>query len=190
MTMHPTTTTTLGIPPLADILDLVKERHATAVQHDDYAGAGQLNRVRMNLGRGAHLAWSLGDLLIQSVNNPGQVYSVNRAGCTCPNGRAGKAACWHVALYDLLLDMADDRAALADLLADAAAARQELDDDPPELRGLRQALDEAARALGPGDIDDGPIDPPWPLPGDEAPRRYETAGLGRRIAAARARLAA
>jgi hypothetical protein len=81
--------------------------------------------VRVNLLNGAALSWSLGDLLIQSANRPGAVYSVNRSGCTCPNGLKGKAQCWHVALYDLLLDMQEDRAAAADILADAAAERTE-----------------------------------------------------------------
>lgn len=123
--------TDLYLPPTADILEVVKERYDTARLHDDTPGARQLDRVRVNLRAGARLDWHLGDLLIQSVNNPGQVYSVNRRGCTCPNGVKGKAACWHVALFDILEDMAEDRAAAADLLADAAAERE------------AQALDEA-----------------------------------------------
>ena len=117
----------LTIPPVADILALVKERYDAARLHDDYPGAGQLDRVRVNLDRGARLSWNLGDLLIQSINNPGSVYSVNRAGCTCPNGRAGRASCWHVCLFDLLLDMADTAADTADMEAE----RSEDDDDGP-----------------------------------------------------------
>jgi hypothetical protein len=117
----------MTIPPTEDILNLVKERHDLARLHEDIPGARQLDRVRINLLNGAKLTWSLGDLLIQSVNRPGAVYSVNRTGCTCPNGLKGKAQCWHVALYDLLLDMLDDRAAAADILADAAAERAEAD---------------------------------------------------------------
>lgn len=80
------------IPPTAEILVVVKERQRAAIDHDDYAGARQLDRVRKNLLNGARLSWHLGDLLIQSVNNPGAVYSVSRARCTCPNGAARKAA--------------------------------------------------------------------------------------------------
>lgn len=125
----------LTVPPTEDILALVKERFDAACYHGDVGGAGQLDRVRMNLLRGARLSWHLGDLLIQSVNNPGQVYSVSRRGCTCPNGRKGRHDCWHVALFDLLIDMADEAAATADMAADAAArdagATPTDDDDGP-----------------------------------------------------------
>lgn len=125
--------TDLTIPPVADILDLVKERYDTARRHDDTPGARQLDRVRQNLLNGARLSWHLGDLLIQSVNTPGAVYSVNARGCTCPNGAAGRASCWHVALFDLLVDMQEETATTADMEADAAA---------------EQAEREAAAALG------------------------------------------
>lgn len=112
----------LALPPVEDVLALVKERFDTAERHGDYVGAGQLNRVRMSLLRGAHIAWHLGDLLVASVNTPGLVYSTNKRGCSCANGRAGKSSCWHVALYDLLIDMQEERAATADMAADRAAA--------------------------------------------------------------------
>ena len=114
----------LVVPPAADILAVAKERSDLAQQHGDYAGAAQLNRLRVNVQRGAHLSFHLGDLLVQSVNNPGQVYAVNRRGCTCPNGQAGRSQCWHVALFDLLMDMLDERAATADMDADRAAERE------------------------------------------------------------------
>jgi hypothetical protein len=117
-------TTDLTIPPVADILALVKERFDQAERHGDYLGAGQLNRVRMSLSRGAHIAWCTGDLLVASVNTPGLVYSVNKCGCTCANGRAGKSNCWHVALYDLLIEMQEERATTADMEADRAAAAE------------------------------------------------------------------
>jgi hypothetical protein len=156
-------TSDLTIPPVASILALVKERYDQARHFDDTPGARQLDRVRVNLLAGARLAWSLGDLLVQSVNNPGQVYSVSARGCTCPNGVKGKASCWHVCLYDTLIDMRETEAETADQEADQA----DEDDDEPELRGVRRALDDAAAAIG-----------------------YSTAGLGQRLAAARARLAA
>lgn len=105
----------LRIPPTEEILAAAQERSALAQRHEDWNGAAQLNRLRVNVGRGARLSWQLGDLLIQSLNTPGAVYSVNRCGCTCPNGRAGKVQCWHVALYDLLLDMFDERVTTADM---------------------------------------------------------------------------
>jgi len=111
----------LSIPLAADILTLVKERRDLAQLHEDAAGVRQLDRVRMNLLNGARLAWSFGDLLIQSVNTPGAVYSVNRVGCSCPNGVKGLSSCWHVALYDLLLDMQQTAADTADADAERDA---------------------------------------------------------------------
>lgn len=115
--------TDMTIPPASEILGLAKERSETAQRHEDWAGAAQLNRLRVNVQRGARLSWHLGDLLIQSVNHPGTVYSVSRKRCTCPNGQAGKASCWHICLHDLLLDMLDTAADTADMEADAAAER-------------------------------------------------------------------
>lgn len=109
----------LAIPPAAAILARASDEHATAQQHGDTQGVAQLNRVRMNITRGARLCWVRGDLLIASINNPGQVYSVNRLGCSCPNGVAGKAGCWHVALFDLLLAMLDTQAETADMEAES-----------------------------------------------------------------------
>lgn len=115
----------LPIPSLDTILTVAQERGETAQRYGDDAGIHQLDRVRMNLLRGAALRWHRGDLLIQSVNNPGQVYRTNARGCSCPNGRAGKAACWHVALYDLLIDLQEQAAIDADMRADRAAWRDE-----------------------------------------------------------------
>jgi hypothetical protein len=118
------------VPDAAAILDAAKERFDADQRAGNLVGAAQIVRVRQNIGNGARLAWQLGDLLVASLNNPGQVYAVNRRGCTCPNGAAGKSQCWHVALYDLLLDMqqdaadaADARAARADLVNRLASAR-------------------------------------------------------------------
>jgi len=108
------------IPPAADILALATERRETAERHDDRPGVRQLDRLRMSIASGARLHWVLGDLMVGSINNPGAVYAVSRAGCSCPNGLAGKAACWHCALYDLLIDMQEERAATADMEAERA----------------------------------------------------------------------
>lgn len=126
-------------PSAEQIAALAKERADLARLHDDTPGARQLDRVRMNVLNGARLCWHLGDLLIQSVNNPGNVYSVNRSGCTCPNGASGKAACWHVALFDLLLDMLDEEAATADMEAEAA-------EDAPQAMSAHE-WDAARRSL-------------------------------------------
>jgi hypothetical protein len=117
------------LPSTADILDAAKERAGTAWTFGDFDGSAQLGRVRQNLLNGARLTWHAGDLLVQSVNNPGSVYTTSQRGCTCPNGRKGKQTCWHIALFELLVEMAENRAAARDLLADAAAYRAELESD-------------------------------------------------------------
>jgi hypothetical protein len=117
------------LPATAEILAAAKEYADTARTFGDLAGAAQLGRVRQNLLNGARLTWHLGDLLIQSVNNPGSVYTTSQRGCTCPNGAAGKQTCWHLALFELLVTIAEDRAAARDMLADAAAYRAEQEQD-------------------------------------------------------------
>lgn len=112
------------VPPAGAILDLAWERHETALAHEDYAGARQLDRVRVNLLRGVALHFHQGDLLIHSLNNPGQVYSVNARGCTCPNGQAGRADCWHVQVYGLIEEL--HQAALDQRDAEAERAEEPL----------------------------------------------------------------
>ena len=129
-----------AVPEPAAVLAVAAERRATAAQHEDVAGVRQLDRVRMNLLRGAHVRWHLGDLLIASVNTPGAVYAVNRRGCSCPNGAAGRSDCWHVALYDLLLDMQQAAADAADTVADAQQTRA---DFGKRLAAARAQLQEA-----------------------------------------------
>lgn len=104
----------LALPSATQIADAAAEQAALARQHGDHAGAGQLDRVRLNVLSGTRMAWHQGELLIASLNTPSAVYAVSRRGCSCPNGRAGKASCWHVALYDLLLDLRAHAAQLAD----------------------------------------------------------------------------
>lgn len=137
----------LALPSNTDVLAVVMDRREAAELHDDLAGVRLLDRVRANILNGARMSWHLGDLLIQSVNNPGQVYAVNRRGCTCPNGAAGKAQCWHVVLFDILLDMAEERAASADIAAlscDPPGEPSPLGDEP----GDTPPADWRARDLG------------------------------------------
>ncbi len=109
----------LVVPAASAILARASDDSDTARRHEDYQGVRQLDRVRMNVLRGARLCWVRGDLLIASINHPGVVYSVNRSGCSCPNGAAGRAQCWHVALFDLLLAMLETEAETADMEAGA-----------------------------------------------------------------------
>ncbi len=112
----------LPIPPIPEILEVVVDTIADARRHQDWQGVRQFDRIRANILGGAKLAWHHGDLLITSLNNPGAVYSVNARGCSCPNGAAGKASCWHIALHDTLLDMRETAAVSADIEADRNAA--------------------------------------------------------------------
>ena len=112
----------MAIPSATDIADAAKEQADLARQHGDHVGAGQLDRVRLNVLKGARMAWHLGELLIASLNTPGAVYCVSRRGCSCPNGRAGKSSCWHCGLYDLLLQMRDEAADTADMDTEKTAA--------------------------------------------------------------------
>ena len=116
----------LAIPSAAEIADAAKEQADLARQHGDHIGAGQLDRVRLNVLKGARMAWHLGELLIASLNTPGAVYAVNRRGCSCANGRAGKTSCWHVGLFDLLLQMQQTRADTADMQAERAQLRNRI----------------------------------------------------------------
>ena len=116
----------LAIPSAAEIADAAKEQADLARQHGDHIGAGQLDRVRLNVLKGARMAWHLGELLIASLNTPGAVYAVNRRGCSCANVRAGKTSCWHVGLFDLLLQMQQTRADTADMQAERAQLRNRI----------------------------------------------------------------
>lgn len=104
----------LAIPPAAAIADDAKEQAEIAARHGDFAGARQLNRVRLNVMQGARLCWHAGDLLIASLNNPGAVYAVNARGCSCKNGKSRRPQCWHVALFDRLQALREQAAQLAD----------------------------------------------------------------------------
>lgn len=129
----------LAIPAPAAIADDAQEQAQIAAQHGDFAGARQLDRVRMNVLLGARLCWHAGDLLIASLNNPGQVYTVNSRGCSCKNGKAGRAQCWHVALYDRLLAMREHAAQLAD-----DAAERTVRASTPRVLGARLAAARSA----------------------------------------------
>lgn len=120
------------LPAIDAILDAAQEYGETAQRRGDFRTMRRLERVRENLIAGARLAWGQGgELRVWSVNNPGQVYSVQASGCSCPNGTAGQALCWHIPLRNLLIEMAEDAAAAADILADAAEARAEREPEPP-----------------------------------------------------------
>lgn len=121
-------TSDLHIPRLTDIIARALDIRASAVRLDDTQAIGQIDRLIAKLPQ-ARLCWQLGVLVITSPS--GNTYHVTQAGCDCLNGRKSHArACWHWALYNLLLDMLQTAADSADdesLLDEAAALIEQLD---------------------------------------------------------------
>jgi len=144
----------LMIPAAADILVVAKEQRADAVQQHDAATIRQLDRVIVGVACGARIWWDLGDLHVTSVNNPGAEYIVSCGQCNCPAFKP----CWHMKLWDILLDMLDTAAGDADMEADA---------------------DELASYDPPGD------NPLGDEEGDSVPSGRTPAELGQRLAAMR-----
>jgi hypothetical protein len=106
----------LRIPRTCDILDRACDLLGSAYRLQDDSGARQLERLITNLP-GAALCWQLGTLIVRSPSE--HTYRVTRAGCDCPNGqKCGKRQCWHVATFELLLDMFDTECESADMAAD------------------------------------------------------------------------
>lgn len=102
----------LRIPRLTDIIARALDIRESAQRIGDTAATAQLDRLIERLP-GARLCWQLGTLVIESTS--GNTYQVTRGGCSCLNGqRCGKRACWHVALFELLLDMLDTEAETLD----------------------------------------------------------------------------
>jgi hypothetical protein len=142
----------LFIPRHCDMQARIADLHASATRLQDTATAAQLARLSDALLRGARLRWDLGALMVSSPS--GGTYRVTRGGCDCPNGqKCSKRACWHVAAFELLLDMLDTQAESADIAAcDPPDEPNPLGDtegdpeDPGEWRsvGQRQAI---ARSL-------------------------------------------
>lgn len=121
----------LRIPRHSAMQSRIADLHASAVRLSDDATAAQLKRLSDALLAGARLRWELGVLIVASPS--GGVYHVTRAGCDCPNGRKCSArACWHVACFELLLDMLDTEAETADQEVDYYTAKAET-----ELPGYR-----------------------------------------------------
>ena len=104
----------LPIPPAADIADRAAAEAREAREQGDTARAARLDRVRMNVLRGANILWHHDELLVSSVNTPGAVYAISETGCTCP----ALKPCWHEELAALLVDMQDDALGDADFEAE------------------------------------------------------------------------
>ena len=110
-----TTYSDLSIPTRAAIVDRACDLLGSAYRLQDDPTARQLERLIANI-EAAGLCWQLGALYVASPS--GASYRVTRAGCDCPNARAGKRQCWHVAAYELLLDMLQTQADTMDMYND------------------------------------------------------------------------
>lgn len=108
------------IPRTCDIIARALDYRESAVRMHDEPAVRQIDRVIAKLP-GARLCWQLGTLHIKSPS--GSTYRVSRAGCDCLNAqRCGKRACWHVATFELLLDMFDTECETADMAAETPPA--------------------------------------------------------------------
>lgn len=103
-------------PPTRAILDLAAERRDTAIVRGDAATARRLDALRQNLLRGARLAWAGGELLVESLNHPGVVYSVGARSCDCKARRG----CWHLTCRSLVEELQQTAADTADMALDLA----------------------------------------------------------------------
>ena len=110
-----TTHSDLHIPERAAIVDRACDLLGSAYRLQDDPTARQLERLIANIPT-AGLCWQLGALYVASPS--GASYRVTRGGCDCPNARAGKRQCWHVAAYELLLDMLQTEADTMDMACD------------------------------------------------------------------------
>lgn len=115
MTLH----TDLPIPRLTAIVDRALDCRASAVRLHDDATTRQIDRLIDHLPN-ARMSWQLGTLHI--VSPSGGRYQVSRAGCSCPNGQAGKRQCWHITLHELLLEMFETDCETADMRAESYAS--------------------------------------------------------------------
>ncbi len=109
--------TDMRIPRLTDIIARALDIRESAARLGDTAATRQIDRLIERLP-GARLCWVLGVLHIDSPS--GGRYQVTRAGCSCLNSTKGHArACWHVALFELLLDMLETEAQSRDIAAES-----------------------------------------------------------------------
>lgn len=140
-------TSDLPIPRLTDIIARALDIRDSAVRLRDAATVRQLDRLIGKLPT-ARLCWKLGMLHIGSPS--GGRYQVTRAGCSCLNAqRCGKRACWHVALFELLLDLFDTHCETLDMQCDPPGDNPLGDDEGdtlPSARVFGQRL-SAARAV-------------------------------------------
>jgi hypothetical protein len=114
----------LRIPRHTDILDRALDYRESAARLADVATVARIDRLVTNLPSTV-LCWTLGTLHLTSPS--GGRYQVTRAGCSCPNGTKSSArACWHLSIFEILIDLFETEAESADQAAEACMLGQRL----------------------------------------------------------------
>jgi len=111
--------TDILLPRTTDIIERALDIRSIAVHRNDEPTVRQLDRLMEKLPF-ARMSWDLGTLAVDSPS--GGRYRITRAGCNCLNGRkSDKRQCWHVCLFELILDMFDTAVETADIEAELAS---------------------------------------------------------------------
>lgn len=105
----------MNIPTTTTIRNRAAELMDMATRHGDTAAIAVLDRVERNLANGARLTWDLYDMTVYSANTLGAVYTVSCGACDCP----ARKPCWHLAAFEIALELLDDASDDADFEADA-----------------------------------------------------------------------
>lgn len=111
----------MNIPTTTTIRDRAAELMDMATRHGDTAAIAVLDRVERNLANGARLAWDMYDMTVYSANTLGAVYMVSCGACDCP----ARKPCWHIAAYEIAIELLHEASDTADNDADMAALEAE-----------------------------------------------------------------
>ena len=112
-------TTDILLPRATDIIARALDIRGIAVHRADDATVRQLDRLMEKLPF-ARMSWDLGALVVKSPS--GGQYRITRAGCNCPNGqKCDRRQCWHVCLFELILDMFETACDTLDMEAEIAS---------------------------------------------------------------------
>lgn len=106
---------TLILPTTATIADRAAELIATATRRNDTDAIAVLARVCENIAKGAQLRWDMYDLHVTIANRLGAQYTVSCGVCDCPAYKP----CWHIAAYEIAIELLNDQAGDCDFEADA-----------------------------------------------------------------------
>lgn len=104
----------MRIPSLTSIVNRALDLRSDALNQNDPAGVAHIDTMIRNLYRGAKLRWNDdGALLVASCNTIGAVYATTAHSCSCE----ARGPCWHMRVFELLVDMLETEAETADMAA-------------------------------------------------------------------------